>query len=247
MSIAEKLATIAENEQRVYDAGYIKGKAEGGGGDNYCDTFWDIYQQNGNRTIYQNAFSGLGWTDETFKPKYDMKPTSAVQMFHNTQITNLKKILDDAGLVLDFSKCTAFTYTFQQSKITHIGAIDVSNVTNLSYFMPEAKFVYIEKMILKNDGTQSFNSTYTFSLCRSLEHCIFEGVIGKNGFDIHWSTLLDADSLGSVINCLSTATTGLTVTLPTTAQANYDAVYGDGAWETLVATKQNWTVAYTPA
>ena len=32
MSIAEKLTRIAENEQRVYDAGYAKGKAEGGTG-----------------------------------------------------------------------------------------------------------------------------------------------------------------------------------------------------------------------
>lgn len=31
MSIAEKLALIAENEQKVYDAGYAVGKAEGGG------------------------------------------------------------------------------------------------------------------------------------------------------------------------------------------------------------------------
>ena len=31
MSIAEKLVTIAENQQMVYDAGYAKGQAEGGG------------------------------------------------------------------------------------------------------------------------------------------------------------------------------------------------------------------------
>ena len=30
MSIAEKLQTIAENEQKVFDAGYEKGKAESG-------------------------------------------------------------------------------------------------------------------------------------------------------------------------------------------------------------------------
>ena len=29
MSIAEKLTTIAENQQAVYDAGYAKGQAEG--------------------------------------------------------------------------------------------------------------------------------------------------------------------------------------------------------------------------
>lgn len=31
MSIAEKLTVVADNQQRVYDAGYAKGKAEGGG------------------------------------------------------------------------------------------------------------------------------------------------------------------------------------------------------------------------
>ena len=30
MDIAEKLAQIAENQQKVYDAGYEKGKTEGG-------------------------------------------------------------------------------------------------------------------------------------------------------------------------------------------------------------------------
>ena len=34
MSIAEKLQTILENEQKVYNAGYEKGKSEGGGGEN---------------------------------------------------------------------------------------------------------------------------------------------------------------------------------------------------------------------
>lgn len=207
------------------------------------DAFWDIYQQNGERTVYNNAFSGYGWTDETFKPKYDMRPISATQMFHSTQITNLKQILDKCGVVLDFSNCTGFTYTFQQSKITHIGVIDTRKCGNLNYFMTEAKFVYIEKIILKDDGSQSFMSGYSFSVCRVLEHIIFEGVIGKNGLDLHWSTKLDADSLKSIIDCLSTTTTGLTVTLPATAQSNYDAVYGSGAWEELVATKSNWTIA----
>ena len=30
MSVADKLTTIAENQQKVYDAGYAKGKQEGG-------------------------------------------------------------------------------------------------------------------------------------------------------------------------------------------------------------------------
>ena len=39
MSIAEKLVTVAENEQKVYDAGK---QAE-------YDAFWDNYQVYGNR------------------------------------------------------------------------------------------------------------------------------------------------------------------------------------------------------
>ena len=67
MSIADKLVTIAENERKVYDAGYTKGKTEGGG-DSYdrgvadgrraeYDAFWDNLQSNGNRTQYAVAFS----------------------------------------------------------------------------------------------------------------------------------------------------------------------------------------------
>lgn len=60
MSIAEKLTTVAENQQRVYDAGK---QAE-------YDRFWDAYQQNGTRGSYSYAFGGVAWTDETLKPKY---------------------------------------------------------------------------------------------------------------------------------------------------------------------------------
>ena len=52
MSIAEKLAQIAENEQRVYDAGYEKGKAEGGGGVNITFENCSVIDDgNGNITI----------------------------------------------------------------------------------------------------------------------------------------------------------------------------------------------------
>lgn len=63
MSIADKLKRIAENEQAVFDAGK---KSE-------YDTFWDSYQENGNKVAYRLAFFGSGWNDTTFKPKYPMK------------------------------------------------------------------------------------------------------------------------------------------------------------------------------
>ena len=47
MNIAEKLTTIAENEQRVYNAGYEKGKAEGG-----SDDFFNLRTNNGQNFAY---------------------------------------------------------------------------------------------------------------------------------------------------------------------------------------------------
>lgn len=44
MSIADKLQTIAENEQKVYDAGYEKGKAEGGGSDEPLIVDFSLFQ-----------------------------------------------------------------------------------------------------------------------------------------------------------------------------------------------------------
>lgn len=63
MSIADKLKRIAENEQAVFEAGK---KSE-------YDTFWDSYQENGNKIAYRLAFFGSGWNDTTFRPKYPMK------------------------------------------------------------------------------------------------------------------------------------------------------------------------------
>lgn len=51
MSIADKLTAVAENQQKVYDAGYEKGKAEGGGRDHL-------------RLCNAPNFPGLGVFDE---------------------------------------------------------------------------------------------------------------------------------------------------------------------------------------
>ena len=58
MSIAEKLTAIAENEQKVFDAGK---KAE-------YDVFWDELQEYGNKPDYQYTF--IYWNDKMYHPKY---------------------------------------------------------------------------------------------------------------------------------------------------------------------------------
>jgi hypothetical protein len=86
MSIAEKLTTIAENEQRVYDAGKNAER----------NKFWGVYLANaegGSRTTYTNAFYGYGWTDETYNPPEGVIITahaSSNNMFNTSYITDTK-------------------------------------------------------------------------------------------------------------------------------------------------------------
>lgn len=88
MSIANKLQTIAENMQRVYDAG-----ASTGGGD-YSE-FWNAYTQNGTRTNWNNAFFGYGWSDLTYKPLSKISNIKYCNtMFSQANITDIKVTLD---------------------------------------------------------------------------------------------------------------------------------------------------------
>lgn len=88
MSIAEKLTTIAENEQKVYDAGK---QAE-------YDRFWDSYQNKGKRIAYIYAFAGAAWTDTTYNPKYPINATgNANSTFAHTNITDTKVDFDMSG------------------------------------------------------------------------------------------------------------------------------------------------------
>ena len=70
MTTAEKLTTIAENQQKVYDAGYADG-VEAGAKSEY-DRFWDEFQNKGGKASYYWAFYGDRFTDETYNPKYDI-------------------------------------------------------------------------------------------------------------------------------------------------------------------------------
>lgn len=231
MSIAEKLQTIAENEQRVYDAGK---KAE-------YDAFWDKYQENGNKNVYAYAFSGVSWNDETFKPKYDIKPIATDNMFSSTGITDLVALLEKLGISIDFSNSVSASYIVQNSStLTTFPVFDARKRTTLQYFILGCdKLRSVEKVILKDDGTQTF-SQYSFWNLPELEEIRFEGVIGQSGIDLKESKKLSKASIESIINHLSTTTSGLTVTLSKTAK---EAAFTADEWAALIATRTNWTIS----
>lgn len=218
------------------------------GGDN--GAFWDIYQQNGERGDYNYSFAGEGWTDDTFCPKYAVCPITASNLFDNCRITNLKQILSDRGVRLDFSASTKLDYILQNSTITHLGEIDTTSCADLTRFLFSAKeLVHVDTIRLKSDGTQTFIASLSFSGLSELEHCVFEGVIGQANFNVKWSPKLDKESLASIVRCLSESTTGLSVTVSKTAvDTAFETGVGaaDGStsteWLALIGTRLNWTI-----
>lgn len=230
MSIAEKLQTIAENEQKVFEAGK---KSE-------YDSFWDNYQDFGKRANYEFAFAGKGWTDKNFKPKYDIVlngPYTGTQMFTGSLITDLRKILEERNITLDISGNKNIGQFIQNSMIISVPTLDLSNasgVTGYAFATPNLKS--IEKLI-SSEFTNWQDST--FNGATALETVIFDGVVAKNNLNLQWSTKLDKDSLTSIINALSMTTSGLTVTLSKTA---VNTAFTDTEWATLIATKPNWTI-----
>lgn len=217
------------DDTQAYEAGQ---KAE-------YDRFWDLFQQNGNRTSYNYAFSTGGWTDENFKPKYDIIASSGDRLFAQSGITDLVACLEFNGVTLDTSKVTiptqlcGFCYS-----LTTLPKIDLSSATtNAGTFADDGKLKTIEELVVS--ANTPFHST-TFRNCTSLENMIVTGTIGQSNFDVHWSTKLSKASIESIINSLSSTTSGLTVTISKTAK---EAAFTDAEWATLIATKSNWTIS----
>jgi hypothetical protein len=98
MSIATKLTTIAENVQKVDNAGYEKGKGEGGNTEEaFADgkaagekLMWDGLTANNTRTGWQQQFRN--WQIEYLRPPYVIAPkANAINaMFEGNKL--LKKV-----------------------------------------------------------------------------------------------------------------------------------------------------------
>lgn len=234
---------------KVYDAGFAAGQATGGDTDAAYqegydagekaeyDRFWDAYQENGNRTDYSHMFS-TGWTNDIFKPKYDIRPTNAYMMFRYSRVAincDLVEHLNNLGVALDFKNCQNAQYAFFNIYTNHLGVIDLSNATNVdSIFSYSSSLIAIDKIISRERTKWSTNA---FSGCSQLTNVRFEGVIARS--IVFGACPLSRASIMSVIDALADNTTGFTATFKQTA---VNAAFSESQWETLIATKPNWTI-----
>ncbi|MBQ7380741.1 MAG: hypothetical protein IJW69_01505 [Clostridia bacterium] len=212
MSVAEKLKQIAENEQRVYDAGIEKGV------ETERDTVWDMIQNYGNRTDYTSAFANAAWNDETFNPKYNIKPVgSCGQMFYATKIVDLEATLQRRGVVLDTSKAKSLNNAFNSTTLKVLPAIDVTSLSgNTAGNMVFRQNLHTIRKLICAEATVL--DTPCFQYATGLVNVAFDGVIG-NDLDLHPCKLLSKESVTSVINALSDTAKGKTLTMSEAAVA----------------------------
>ena len=169
------------------------------GTQNEWEQFWDSYQTFGNRRDYSGAFYGLGWTNETFKPKYPIIVTGTLEyIFRNSRITgDLNMILENLGVYLDTEGITGGSQWFLNSRFTRIPKIDMSKVTTGTQQFASN---FHEEIHIVASSTTTWNKT--FQNCHALVELTIEGKIGQNGFAVDTSPLLTHESLVSIINAL---------------------------------------------
>lgn len=210
------------------------------------DRFWDSYQ---NR--YATAhFAGIGWNNDTFKPKYDIKITNGYFFFYNCGVNDdLVEILNRQGVSLDTSEATSIQYLFRISRFTRVGEINLTGLgrirDNTIQAFSTSALITIDKMIVNENNVFATNM---FTGATALKNIIIEGPVADS---INFKdSPLSKDSILSVFNSLSDTITGKTLTLKLSAvNTAFETSAGaaDGStseeWNTLISTKSNWTIS----
>lgn len=231
MSISDTILsntnTIYLNQKEVFEAGKNQQDKE----------FWKEYQTGVSRNYINVMFAGPHWTEATFNPKYDIQPNSTAEyLFFFNNVQDLDAAIRKAGIIFDLSGCKNLNSLFRNytGQIVPVISTISCGISDTYLFAYSSTLTTIKRLIVKNDGTQNF--TGWFTSCSSLSNIVIEGVIGQN-FDIKDSPLTK-ESIESIVNALSTASTGKTVSFKKSAK---ESAFTEDEWNALISTKQNWT------
>lgn len=206
------------------------------GGKSFYDEFWDAFLNNGARGSFSNAFRESGF--EYIRPNRKIIVTGSVSsMFYNCP--KLKKI---ESQYFNFSQVPRGEAGYVFTTCTNLEEIeDVGLQAMASY---DTTFSWCSKLktiskVRVDENTKFYNP---FANLFELQHLIVEGVIGQNNFDVRASTKLSKASISSIINALSTTTSGLSVTLSKTAVETAFGSTESEEWILLINTRANWTI-----
>lgn len=221
-------------EQDGYNNGLTEGVAIGKQLE--YDRFWDAYQQNGKRTDYQTGFTGAGWTEETFKPKYDIVTNSAYMLFRGCPIKDLGEAIRNSGkkVVVNHNRLQ-YSFNFCPNLET-VEEIEFKNplVYISQAFTTSPKLKKIQTLPISEEAT-----TLDFTDLSALEDVSFSGVIPVN-ISFAKSSKLSNASIQSIIDHLKDLTGQTAKTL--TFHATVGGKLTDAQKATITA--KNWTLVY---
>lgn len=92
-------------------------------------------------------------------------------------------------------------YMFMYARVTTVPYIKCTGTALAQIFAYSYGLVTVECIELKEDGSQDMSSP--FLNCYDLRNLTIKGKIGKNGFNVQWSTKLTYESLISIKNALA--------------------------------------------
>lgn len=210
------------------------------------DAFWSGALRD--TSNFNSMFAGKAWNNDTFKPNRSINFTgNTMNVFYNSACkVDMVELFASKGLEVTFNNITNAQSMFNFSFFTRLPVISFASNTVLNNtFGGCSHLVVIDGIAI--DSTNTFANT--FNTCSVLNVLRIIGVIAKNGLNLSWSPL-DKPSLTSIVNALSSTTTGLTVTLRLAAvNTAFETSAGaaDGStseeWLALAATKPNWNIS----
>lgn len=234
----------ADDYTDYYEKGLEDGEAIGRQAQH--DEFWDSVKDD---TNWGYRFCGSNWNTTTFKPNFDLnlKGNCNFCFANNIIKVDLVEWLSELGITMSTTEMTQCSKLFYYAKFTRLGVIDLSKVVSANETFAYMEHLHtIDKVII----LASFSFSDTFASTPNLVNLTIEGTIGQAGLNLRWSPKLSKASIASIINSLSSTTSGLSVTLSKTAvNTAFETASGlaDGSvsdeWLNLIAQKNNWTVS----
>ena len=236
MSIADKLTTIAENQQRVYDAGYesgfTDGQAQGGGGED----LWQ-YVTTLNQTFQHMAFpDGYELTLNVPNLSKDRDINNIIE-----RCTGLRKLTIKCGredIVLRsyfaFGSCQAI----EEIDLSQFCNTEVVRITKSNYMFYSANKLKTIRGVL--DFSQVTDNTSIFSGCSHLENIEIAQESLKVTTSFASCSMLTDASIQSIIDGLAdlTGQTAQTLTFHSTVGAKLTDA------QKAAITAKNWTLVY---
>ena len=222
----------------------------------YERAFWAVYQDNGKPQRYMRAFWDKRWTNETFKPYFDIinDSSSASGAFYATGISgDLVELLtkrgkelygeNHPGLKMDFSQSADIASLFSgATKITHVPVIDASNSGSLGYLFTNCTSLkIIDGLVLNAEKNAEGGYGGAFSCAVLEEISDIQGYFGGS-VTFKLCTMLNKETIKRIVKALLPNIETATLTLSKKA---VDNAFTSEEWDTFVQENKpaGWTIS----